>query len=139
MLGELVRSATDLELTFIASLDYGVDAHLHLPALQRLIRDVEGDFSRIDEHCIYPREVIELGASWLQPGHEREFAICTLLWIHAIVSGADPCMELQDLLDLRAGDYARLPTHLRDEIGLAFRSAGIEPVAPPLAGREGGA
>ena len=125
MLSALVRSASDSELAFVADLDYGVDAHLHLPALKRLIRDVDGDFTQIDEHSTYPREVIELGASWLQPGHEREFAICTLLWIHAIATESDRCTDLQDLYDLRAGDYSRLPSHLQEEIRQAFRSAGV--------------
>ena len=139
MLSELVRSATDSELKFVAELDYGVDAHLHLSALQRLIRVVEGDFTQLDEHCTYPREVIELGACWLQQGHEREFAICTLLWIHAIVTEADACMELQDLFDQRSADYQRLPSHLQDEIQRAFRSAGVEQVSLPPAQGHGAA
>ena len=124
MLHPLARSATDSELEFIAGLDYGQDASIHLEELRSLIRVRDGVF-KVASHW-YPREVIELGSHCLQPGHEREFAICTLLVLHAVRTGADGVTEVHDKFVDRAADYDLLPPDLKCAIHEAYRSLGVK-------------
>ncbi|MFZ4214878.1 hypothetical protein ACOZB2_26155, partial [Pantoea endophytica] len=81
----LALSASPAELTWIAALcDAGDDAPRHLQQLQAVLQQ-GGTFNDAQEW--YPFEVIERGASQLRLGHEREFAICVLLWLQALAQG----------------------------------------------------
>lgn len=113
----LLESLTEAELRFIAEGDYGVDADLHLDGLVKLLREQSGAPS--EGQYWYPYEVVELGAHSLKPGHEREFAACTLLVIDAAATGLDW------KFDERAGDYDRLPTPLRDLVLDAYFAVGL--------------
>lgn len=116
-----VTSATAEELAFIAAADYGQDVQRHLNALRALIFSQEGLFT--EGQYYFPYEVIELTSHALKPGHEREFAICTLLVIHNVVHGADSATDLSDKFQSRAQEYDLLPSHLRDEIISAYLAA----------------
>jgi len=77
VLSSIVTSITESEPTFIAGLDYGQKQDQHLDALRKVIFEQDGVSTR--PQYWFPYEVIELGAHSLESGHEREFAICTLL------------------------------------------------------------
>jgi hypothetical protein len=113
-----VIAPSDEELVFIASLDYGQGADKHLAALRRVLSE-RGGIVGDDQHW-YPYEVIELGANWLQTGHEREFALCTLLVIENVAAGADTSTDIVAKLADQAADYDRLPVPLRDLILSAY-------------------
>src|SRR5690348_17220667 len=91
-LAAFLRSLSDDELQFIANLDYGVDSELHLDGLRKLID--EQDCIPVEGQEWFPYEVIELGAHGLKPGHEREFAACTLIVVRAVTSGYDTSTDL---------------------------------------------
>lgn len=120
----LLDSLTEAELKFIAEGDYGVDADLHLDELLKLLREQDSVLS--EGQYWYPYEVVELGAHSLKPGHEREFAACTLLVINAVATGYDKSTRLDWKFDERAGDYGRLPTTLRDLVLDAYLAAGLD-------------
>lgn len=126
MLNATISSATDSELAFIAGRDYGVESEKHLAALRRVIFEQSG--IPLSGQEWFPYEVIELGAHHLQAGHEREFAICTLLVIGAVKTGFDTSTDLSQKFQDRAADYGALPASLRDEILGAYQHA---PTAPP--------
>lgn len=109
---------TDDELTFIASLDYCQGAEQHLAALRSVLNERGGIVG--DGQHWYPYEVIELGANWLQPGHEREFALCTLLVLENVAAGADTSTDVVAKLAEQAAEYDRLPATLRDLILKAY-------------------
>ena len=119
---ELLASLTPGELRYIAERDYQVDADLHLDALRSWI--AQG--GTLDEsHYWYPYEVIELTAHYLEPGHEREFAACTLVVLAAVASGYDNRTLLEWKFEDRAWDYDRLQPVLRDAVLAAYVAAGI--------------
>lgn len=122
MLSPLIASVTDIELAFIAALDYGQEVQQHLEALRAVIFDQDG--TPQDGQVWHPYEVIELGAHAIHPGHEREFAICTLLVIQSVMTGFDSSTNLSAKLDHRSRDYDLLPTALRDEVLRAYQVAG---------------
>lgn len=124
-LSPLVATATPEELAFIAALDYGQDADRHLRALRETIFEQHGAL-RSDQHW-HPYEVIELGANALVPGHPREFAICTLLVLHAVATGYDTATDLAFKFETLAADYDALPTGLRDEVLRAYAAAQPQP------------
>lgn len=109
-----LKSLDDDELKFIAGRDYGVDSDIHLEALRKLIKHQAGSLS--EEQFWYPYEVIELGAHTLVPGHEREFAACTLLVLRAVASGYDTSTRVDWKLIDRAHDYDLLPPDLREAV-----------------------
>lgn len=117
----LVSSITEQELRFISELDYGNDADKHYDALVSLLSIRSCRFEPDD--VWFPYEVIELGSHGLQPGHEREFAICTLLVIHGVASGFDKSTTLDEKLSQRAKDYEELPGELRDIVHQGFSGA----------------
>ena len=92
MLSPTISSITEDELAFIGALNYGQQSDQHLVALRRLIFE-QGGIPTAGQ-IWFPYEVIELGAHHLQPGHEREFAICTLLVIGAVEVGFDSSTDL---------------------------------------------
>ena len=121
MIPAFVRSVTAAELAFIAGLDYGQDTHRHLEALQAVCFKQDGIVT--SEQQWFPYEVIELGSNALTPGHEREFAVCTLLVLANVAAGVDTSTDVQAKFADRAGDYDRLPNELREEILNAYRRA----------------
>lgn len=122
MLSPTVKSATPPELSYIAGLNYGLEQPQHLDALRRVIFEQNGALTK--EQFWFPYEVIELGAHALAAGHEREFAICTLLVIEAVRSGYDTSTDLSAKFNDRAQQYDTLPPLLRDEILSAYEAAG---------------
>lgn len=110
----LIQSISEQELDFIAALDYGRDREKHLAALKQLIYGQNGILS--ETQFWYPYEVIELGSNQLQPGHEREFAICTLLIISAITAGTDKTKDLDQFLEEKSDYISSLPQDLYDSI-----------------------
>lgn len=120
---DLLSTVSDDELAFIAGLDYGQHVERHLAALREVIFS-QGGVLRRDQYW-YPYEVIELGAHHLEPGHEREFAICTLLVVRAVVAGCDTSTNLSDKLARHSSDYTELPEELRTAIFEAFALAGL--------------
>jgi hypothetical protein len=121
LLHPLIKTATESELRYIASLDYGQDSERHLNALRSLIFEQGGDL-QVDQYW-YPHEVIALGSHHLADGHEREFFFCTMLLLQAVANGYDTSVGLGAKLSDRAGDYDRLPAALRDEVLRAYESA----------------
>ena len=121
-LNAFLKSLTDDELKFIANRDYGVDSDLHLDALRKVVAEQDGSLT--EEQFWYPYEVIELGAHALVPGHEREFAACTLLVLRAVASGYDRSMQLDWKLSDHAQDYDSLPPILREAVLNAYIRAG---------------
>ena len=121
-MNSVIASITESELEYVAALDYGQNAREHLDALRAVIFSQGGDLGQ--DQIWYPYEVIELGAHALSPGHEREFAICTLLVIQAVVCGFDVSTDLSAKHSDRRKDYDVLPSALRDELANAYLVAG---------------
>ncbi len=118
----LISTVTDSELRFIAERDYGQGADEHSVALHQVIFEQRGVPSK--EQYWYPYEVVELGSHALEPGHEREFALCTLLVLEAALGGFDRNVNLAEKLARMARDYDALPPELRDVILQAYERAG---------------
>ncbi|TBR40599.1 MULTISPECIES: hypothetical protein [Dyella] len=118
---DLVQTITENELGFIAGLDYGQDRDRHEAALRLVINQQGGQLKKAQQW--FPYEVIELGAHHLQVGHEREFAICTLLVIRSVRSGFDKATDLAEKRAARDDDYRLLPANLRDAIDVEFSDA----------------
>ena len=129
MLDQLIATITDDELEFIASADYGQDIDAHLAALRRVLFEQQGKFAA--GQSWHPYEVVELSAHSLKPGHEREFALCTLLVLHAVAEGSDQHTDLELKFDDRAAEYQALPEALRDAILAAYMEANLAGT-PPL-------
>jgi hypothetical protein len=119
----IISSASETELRFISNLDYGQDNEKHFSALQSLLRDPECRF--VPGEYWFPYEVIELGSHTLQPGHEREFAICTLLVLHAVRTGFDNSTDLSEKWADCEADYARLSPELSASILDAYTQVGF--------------
>ncbi len=117
----LISTVTDSELRFIAERDYGQGADEYLVALRRVIFEQRG--VPCDGQHWYPYEVVELGSHALEPGREREFALCTLLVIEAALGGFDKNVDLAEKRAYMARDYDALPPELRDVILRAYERA----------------
>ena len=117
----LATSATESELAYIAALNYGLEAERHLAALRTVIFEQDGQFQECQRWL--PYEVVELGAHALASGHEREFAICTLLVVAAVRSGFNSATSLAVKFGEQAADYDALPPVLRDEVLNAYAAA----------------
>jgi hypothetical protein len=117
----IVSSATLDELKYIAGLDYGQNDRQHLNALHELIHVQSGVINR--DQFYFPYEVVELGSNVHVLGHEREFAICTLLIIANVVAGADTATDLSQKFSDRSQDYDQLPLHLKEAVLNAFYAA----------------
>lgn len=129
VLNGLLKALTDGELKFIAERDYGVDADVHLAELRKLVSSQSGQL--VEGQYWYPYEVIELGSHRLVPGHEREFAACTLLVLRAVRDGFDTATSLMDKFEDHVATYRTLPAPLSSTILQAYESAGF-PVAKRL-------
>ena len=122
MLSPLIKSVSESELLYIAALDYGQDSRQQLESLRVVIFGQDGSLR--EGQIWHPYEVIELGANALKSGHEREFAICTLLVIQAVIDGFDSSTDLTVKFNDRAHDYDSLPPMLREEVLRAYQIAG---------------
>jgi hypothetical protein len=120
MNSSVLDSVSEDELTSIASLDYGQSVHEHMKALRTLIFEQRGELREGQQW--YPYEVVELGSHVLTPGHEREFAICTLLVLAAVACGVDNSTDVYTKFQDRADDYDRLPATLRQEVLDAYQT-----------------
>ena len=109
------------ELAFIAETDYGQNSQQHYEALYTLIHKQDGIIT--DQQYWFPYEVIELCSHGIKQGHEREFAICTLLIIQNVIAGTDPATDLLVKFQTCAEDYDLLPEELREEILNAYLAA----------------
>jgi len=105
---EFIQTITDSELDFISGLDYKQETEKHKAALKEVI--FNQSCTVIEGQEWFPFEVIELGAHWLQKGHEKEFTICTLL---VLLNG---CEDIDHKFECRAADYDLLPMKYRDSI-----------------------
>lgn len=119
---DLVQTITANELSFIAGLDYSQDRERHEEALRLVIAHQGGQFN--DGQHWFPYEVVELGAHHLQVGHEREFAICTLLVIRAVTAGFDKATDLAEKKVAMESQYRMLPAALRELIDAEYAIAG---------------
>ncbi len=119
---EFLKSLEPEELQFISRRDYGEDAETHLASLLGVVES--GGGFREDQYW-HPYEVVELGAHSLVPGHQREFAACTLLVIAAVRSGFDTSTDLAGKFADRAADYDKLDPALRESVLAAYASAGL--------------
>jgi hypothetical protein len=124
MLRRLARSLSGHELRWIAERDYGLDVERHLDALRNLIG--LQDLVLADDQSWYPLETIQLCANHLEPGHEREFAFCTLFLLQRVREGIDHYTDPVTLFENGASHYDALPEKLRDAILDAFLSAGVQ-------------
>jgi len=116
-----ISSISVKEMQFISGLDYGNDASRHEQALRELIFDRSGKFE--EGEYWFPYEVVELGSNALQVGHEREFTICTLLVIEAVISGFDQSTDLMRKSAEMTPAYSSLPTNLNEIIVEAYLKA----------------
>lgn len=119
---DLVQTISEGELSFIAGLDYGQDQARHETALQLVIGQQGGNFN--EGQCWFPYEVVELGAHHLQTGHEREFAICTILVIRSVSAGFDKATDLAEKKMAMESQYRVLPVALQEAIDAEYAAAG---------------
>ncbi len=117
----VVSSATLDELSFIAGLDYGQSVQQHLTSLREVIERQNGVINQ--EQFYFPYEVIELGSNMLVSGHEREFAICTLLVVANVLAGSDTATDLSQKFSDHSQEYDQLPIHLKEAVLDAFYAA----------------
>ena len=72
---EFIKTITPAELDFISRLDYGQDYDKHRKALDLVIAN-GGIVDTAKQGVWFPLEVLDLGKNVLEPGHEREYALC---------------------------------------------------------------
>ena len=116
----LIGTARPAELDWIAALGPAEEQPRHRAALQQLV-GTQGGLLREDQ-LWYPYEVIERGASHYEPGHEREFVLCTLLVMLAVHAGQRLGMDLALQFDDLSATYERLPPVLRDTVLDAYQA-----------------
>lgn len=116
----LVATASPAELDWIAALGPADEQPRHRAALQQLV-GAQGGRLR-DDQLWYPYEVIERGARHYEPGHEREFVLCTLLVMLAAQAGQRLGMDLALPFDDLSATYERLPPVLRDTVLDAYQA-----------------
>ncbi len=109
---EFIQSISESEIEYISSLDYGQDSEKHQIALKDVI--FKQSCETLQEQYWFPMEVIELGSSALIKGHEKEYAICTLLYLMNNPGGTNIKFESQCTY------YDSLPTKYRDMIIEAY-------------------
>lgn len=120
---ELWLTLDDAELAFIASRDYGQDTDKHLAALRTLVFEHDGVLQA--GQYWFPYEVVELCATSLEAGHEREFTACTLLILKAIAEERDRSGCATWRFGACREDYERLPAELRAQILERYAAMGI--------------
>lgn len=116
----LIATASAAELDWIAALGPADEQPRHRAALQQLV-GAQGGRLR-DDQLWYPYEVIERGARHHEPGHEREFVLCTLLVMLAVQAGQRIGVDLALQFDDLAATYETLPPVLRDTVLDAYQS-----------------
>ena len=119
---KFIQTITDPELKFISELDYGEESEKHLEALKKVIFEQNGVVK--EEQYWYPYEVIELGSNSLKKGHEREFAICTLLIALNVKEGTDSATDLEHKLETHTIEYDQLPKELSELVLASYEQAG---------------
>jgi len=111
---DLISTITDSEIEYVSALEQGQDAHLHAEALKTVIFSQQGKISQ--SQMWYPYEVIETCSHSLEKGHEREFALCTLLVLLNVEQGADTHTDLESKLTSRKADYESLSDEYKELI-----------------------
>jgi hypothetical protein len=91
-----------------------------LAALRKVVFEQDGQFQE-DQRWL-PYEVVKLCAHSLVAGHEREFAICTLLVVAAVRSGFDSATSLATKFGEQSASYDALPPLLREGILNAYEA-----------------
>lgn len=125
---ELAKSITDDEIHYICQIE-GYEIEIHEAALRTLIFD-QNCVTNISEQYWHPYECVELNRFSCNPGHEREFAICTIIiaiFMHADADTGDK--NPHDMLQDYAGEYDKLPDNLRELVltALTIASASYYP------------
>lgn len=121
-LAGLLVALTPEEMRYIAGRDHGVHADRHLEALRA---EIERGGRFVEGEQWYPYEVVELCAHAFEPGHAREFAVCTVLVIAAVVTGFDGATELASKYAHHAADYDALAPDLQATVLAAYAAAGL--------------
>ena len=92
----------------------------HLEALKGVIFENQCRFLEDLDQMWYPYEVVELGAYALESGHEREFVMCTLLVLYAVIAGYDTSKDVVCLFEDKCSVYDSLPTKYSNMITCAY-------------------
>ena len=116
----LIGTASGAELDWIAALGPAEEQPRHRAALQQLVGPQQGRLH--EDQLWYPYEVIERGAAHCEPGHEREFVLCTLLTVLAVSAGRRVGVDLALQFDDHAAAYEALPPVLRDTVLDAYEA-----------------
>ena len=119
---KFIQTITESELKYISELDYGEESEKHLEALKKVIFEQAGVVKEEQFWC--PYEVIELGSNSLKKGHEREFAICTLLVALNVKEGTDSATDLEYKLETHSNEYDQLPKELSELVLKSYAQAG---------------
>lgn len=108
----LIQSITQDEIAYIAKMDYGQDVDKHILALNQLIFEQNGLIT--DNQYWYPYEVVELAHYYVEPDHERAFAICNCLIAKNILWETDNnrSMDWTFTQAERMKEYAKLSNDL---------------------------
>ncbi|MEZ4382584.1 MAG: hypothetical protein R3A79_14700 [Nannocystaceae bacterium] len=106
-----IQSVTEDEINFIAGRDYEMDVKRHTKALRKLIFEQNGIVS--EEQHWYPYEVVELCRWHCEDGHEREFAICTVIVCLSIQEGADTTNDIEYMIGVIEKHLSKLDPKTR--------------------------
>lgn len=115
----LIGTGSTAELDWIAALGKADEQQRHRAALAQVVGPQAGRLQ--DDQLWYPYEVIERGAIRCEPGHEREFVLCTLLVILAVQAGQRIGVDLSVQFDDLSATYETLPPVLRDTVLDAYQ------------------
>jgi hypothetical protein len=131
MLDHLIATVTETEIEYIASCDPAVsfgygDAAESIASIRRVLFDQHGDV--VDERK-FAHEAVILCAGKLEEGHEREYALCTLLqhWWHC--TGEVEHIDIDFELEQSERRYRDLPEPLRTAVFQAFADAKLANLA----------
>lgn len=115
---DLLHEVNDQHLRFIASLDYGKDADRHFSALKQVLSEQDALIN--GDQLWHPYEVIELGALWLQSGHEVEFALCNCIVARNVAAGLDRATQVSWRIETHAEQLDALSPVYRDLVLAEF-------------------
>jgi hypothetical protein len=108
---DFIASITDAERDFIARLDYGQDCDTHRKAIDKAIAN-GGIVDTAAQGVWFPLEVFDLGKNALEPGHEREYALCMGIVLKTGFIGD----EAEQCIDYQMDNIKSLPDDLRTMI-----------------------
>jgi len=111
---EIIQTITDKEVDYISRLDYNQESEIHRKELEALIHKQSGIVA--EDQYWHPYEVVELCSHVLNPNHEREFVICTLIILLNVKNGTDHWSDLEFKLECRRTDYDSLSPSYREVV-----------------------